>query len=136
MARPGLRGTSAIPGSCEIADRLPTPAVRRHCPGDLPESWVLHEPPPRALVLHRANLTATDVGRLARLRGHGESPTRVILCVGPHVRHDDLVRSSRVFDAVLPEATAAETIARHLQGGPRTIGPGPSGAGPGRQRPA
>lgn len=103
----------------EIADRLPDSTDRRDCPGDLPEAWAVDGPVPRTIVLHRANLTPTDLGRLARLRGRGESPARVVLCVGPHVRHDDLVRSARLFDAVLPEATAAETIVRHVQAGPR-----------------
>jgi hypothetical protein len=70
------------------------------------------------VVIHRPILTALDVQRLGRLRARGEPTTRVILCVGPHARHDDLVHSARVVDAVLPEATASETIRRHV-GQPR-----------------
>jgi hypothetical protein len=68
-------------------------------------------------VLHRALLTPTDAERVARLRS-GLAPTpRVVLCIGPHARHVDLERWSArgIIDAVVPEATARDTIARHLE---------------------
>lgn len=98
-----------------IADRLPLYVRRRDSTEELPEPWLSEDPPPGLVVLHRAILTASDAQWLSRLRAQGDSPVRVILCVGPHLRHDDLVRSARLFDAVLPEATAAETIRRHVQ---------------------
>ena len=39
----------------------------------------------------------------------------MILCVGPHARHDDLGRWGSLFDRVIPEATASETIRRHVE---------------------
>ncbi len=111
-------GDLGDPWVAEIAAKLPASARRRDCRGDLPESWMLDEPAPATLVLHRPFLNPTDTIRLARLRARGETTTRVILCLGPHSRHDELVRSSRLFDVVLPEATASETIRRHLDATP------------------
>jgi hypothetical protein len=71
---------------------------------------------PATVVLHRAILTPEDLGRLARLRTHREPAPRVILCVGPHVRHADLERCANLVDAVIAEATAPDTIARHVLG--------------------
>jgi hypothetical protein len=71
------------------------------------------------VVLHRALLTATDAERLARLRSAVATAPRVVLCVGPHVRYADLERWSALglVDAAVPEATARDTIARHLDAG-------------------
>jgi hypothetical protein len=98
-----------------IADRLAASFHRRGCAGELPEAWISEEPPPSLVVIHRPILTALDAQRIGRLRARGESACRVILCVGPHVRHDDLARWARLFDAVLPEATATDTIRRHVE---------------------
>jgi hypothetical protein len=102
------------PWVASIAGRLPASFRRRSCPGELPEEWIAESPPPGVVVLHRPLLTALDGQRIGRLRARGETPARVILCVGPYARHDDLVRHARLFDAVLPEATAAETVRRHV----------------------
>ncbi|HEY2158638.1 MAG TPA: hypothetical protein VGH33_23610 [Isosphaeraceae bacterium] len=108
-------GDLGDPWVVAIADRLPTAFVRCACTGELPEAWIGEEPPPGLVVIHRPILTVLDTQRLGRLRARGDSTARVILCVGPHARHDDLVRAARLFDAVLPEATAAETIRRHVE---------------------
>jgi hypothetical protein len=105
------------PWVAAIAERLPPTFRRRPCAEELPEHWIAEGPPPGVVVLHRPLLTALDGQRIARLRARGETPARVILCVGPHARHDDLVRHARLFDAVLPEATAAETVRRHVDAG-------------------
>jgi hypothetical protein len=102
------------PWVASIAGRLPASFRRRSCSAELPEDWIAESPPPGIVVLHRPLLTALDGQRIGRLRARGETPSRVILCVGPYARHDDLVRNARLFDAVLPEATAAETIRRHV----------------------
>jgi hypothetical protein len=102
------------PWVASIAGRLPANFRRRSCPLELPEEWIADSTPPGILVLHRPHLTALDGQRIGRLRARGDTPTRVILCVGPYARHDDLVRHARLFDAVLPEATAAETVRRHV----------------------
>lgn len=107
-------GDLGDPWVVAIADRLPPAVRRRPCPEELPEAWVSEDPPPGLVVIHRPLLTGLDVQRIARLRARGEPAPRMVLCLGPHARHDDLVRSARLFDAVLPEATAAETIRRHI----------------------
>ena len=112
-------GDLSDPWVAAIADRLPNTFLRRPSEGGLPESWIAADPPPDVVVIHRPILTALDAQRLGRLRAKGETPARVILCFGPHVRHDDLGRWSRHFDAVIPEATAAETIRRIVEPTPR-----------------
>ena len=71
------------------------------------------------MVVHRAWLSPRDAERLARLRAGSTTASpalRVILCIGPNVRHAELERWSArgLMDAVVPEATARDTIARHL----------------------
>jgi hypothetical protein len=114
------------PWVASLADALPAAARRFACAGDLPDEWPDDEsgPPtsvavPRVMVVHRAWLSPHDAERLARLRGTlgGETPRpQVILCFGPNVRHADLERWSArgLIDAIVPEATARDTIARHL----------------------
>ncbi len=108
-------GDLGDPWVVAIADRLPPAFVRRSCTNELPEAWIGEDPPPGVVVIHRPILTVLDAQRVGRLRARGDLASRVILCVGPHARHDDLVRTARLFDAVLPEATATETIRRHVE---------------------
>lgn len=82
------------------------------------------------LVIHRAVLTGLDAERLARLRRDRAAPLRVILCVGSHVRYGDLQRWSSLVDLVLPEATARETIGRHVRDGSGETAPGPDAPRP------
>jgi hypothetical protein len=116
------------PWVAAVADALtpPSPApftVRRFsCPGDLSDGLLDAPRPPDVLVLHRAVLTRHDAERLARFRAARTPPPRVVLCFGPYVRHGDLERWAPLFEAAVPEATAVETIARHL-------GPGAEAAG-------
>ena len=103
----GYFGDLDDPWVASIADALPHLDQRRHRPGALPD-----EPPECDLaIVHRAILGPSDADRLAGWRSAG---TRVILCVGPHVRARDLQRASDSADVVLTEATAAETVARHV----------------------
>ncbi|WP_152052966.1 hypothetical protein [Tautonia marina] len=115
--------------------------------GDLTDPWVaaLHEairglsprilgaelpedgaagPTPSVLVLHRGTLSVTEADRLRRLRDSDRAP-RVILVVGPHARYHQIMAWSGLVDVVLPEATASETIARHVgqPGPPRSVPP-------------
>ncbi len=106
-------GDLGDPWVASIAGALPRGTPRIDCPGNLPELWPADGPSPGVLVLHRASLDATDAQRLTRLRGRAEGPPRVVLCLGPHARHVDLERWARLVDAVIPEATARETVARH-----------------------
>lgn len=106
-----------------IAGALPSSVTRIHCVGDLPDFRGSGQPAPRTLVVHRPLLTPHDAEVLSRLRGTPEEAPRVVLCAGPHIRHVDLERWSPLYDVLVPEATAPDTIARHVRGEPtgRTI---------------
>jgi hypothetical protein len=115
-------GDLGDPWVVAIAERLPASVRRRDSAEEMPESWAGSDPPPGLVVIHRPILSALDAQRIGRLRARGEPPPRVVLCIGPHARHDDLVRSARLFDVVLPEATASETVRRHIGAeGPRPV---------------
>jgi hypothetical protein len=104
------------PWVAALADVLPDGSRRIPCAADLPDDWP-DTAGLRVVVLHRAFLTSSDAERLTRLRS-GATPTpRVVLCLGPHARHVDLERWSArgIVDAVVPEATARDTIARHAE---------------------
>jgi hypothetical protein len=83
------------------------------------------------VVLHRTWLSPHDAERVACLRASAgaslrRSPLpRVILCVSPHVRYAELERWSAqgLMDAIVPEATAHDTIARHVAAS--AVGSGP-----------
>ncbi len=111
-------GDLGDPLAAEIARALPVARTRRlDCPLNLPKPWpAVGDQAPRVVIVHRAHLGETDAGRLARLRRRLGPERRVILCVGPHVRYADIERWSPWIDLVLPEATAAETIGRHVGG--------------------
>lgn len=95
------------PWVAAIAEALPRRSAREHCRDALPA-----DPPAAGVVVaHRGVLTPPDGEALRRLRERG---TRVLLCVGPHVRARDVEQFAGTVDIVLPEATASETIARHL----------------------
>jgi len=104
------------PWVAEIADALPKEVSRWECAGDLPDEWLDATSAPATLVLHRALLTSHDAEWLATLRSVRSDPPRVVLCVGPHARHAELERLALLVDEVVPEATARDTIARHLHG--------------------
>ncbi len=113
------------PWVASIAEALPRDSFRIDCPGDLPETWPIDRPTPFALVLHRSNLTATDAQRVGRLKARADRTPRVVLCVGPHARYVEVERWSRLVEAVIPEATARETVLRHalaIERPPRPVG--------------
>ncbi len=118
-------GDLGDPWVVALGNRLPESFERRPCTAEMPEEWLGEASTPRVVVVHRPILTPLDAERIAGLRDRGETPARVVLCFGPHVRHDDLVRWSRLFDATLPEATAAETIRRVVEPLPRSTAPRP-----------
>jgi CheY-like chemotaxis protein len=100
------------PWVASIADALPAGTTRVNCPGDL--AGKLLEATTGILVLHRRVLTGSDAEWLARWRSERNPPDKVILCFGPHARYADLERWAALIDAAVPEATALDTIARHL----------------------
>jgi len=108
-SKPSARffGNLGDPWVVAIADALPDLARREDCREALPTG----PPDCEIVVVHRAILGPSDADRLADWRKLG---TKVVLCVSPHVRARDLDRASASADVVLPEATATETIARHV----------------------
>lgn len=110
-----------------IAEVLPGDVARISCAGDWHEPLQAPGPPPGTLIVHRPTLTPLDLERLARLRKERTPAPRVILCVGPYARHGDLERCAASVDVVLPEATARETLPRHVpRGEMRPPGPRPA----------
>ncbi len=110
------------PWVVEISDSLPESTVRLSVVGDLPEVWPAGAASARTLILHRPIFSIADVRRLRADKRAGLFP-RLVLCVGPHVRYAQLEPWSELADAILPEATASETLARHLRTGLKRIGP-------------
>jgi hypothetical protein len=119
------------PWVASLADALPSGTrlfnVAGTLAGDWPEAVLENAPSPRVVVLHRPALSPSDAERLERLRpaasarapgGPGPAP-RIILCFGPYVRHADLERwlARGTIDAIVPEATARDTLGRHLFAG-------------------
>lgn len=100
-------GDLSDPWVARIADSLPAFATREDAPGALPE------PVPHAeiVVVHRATLGTTDRETLQSWRQRG---VKVVLCIGPHVRARDLEPFGSASDVLLGEATASETVARHI----------------------
>src|SRR3954454_1849420 len=109
-------GDLGDPWVAAIGDALPPDSARISCPGDLPDDWPIADGP-RVVVVHRSFLTPGDADRLSRLRGSATPTPRVVVCPGPHARHVDLERWSArgIVDAVVPEATARDTIGRHVE---------------------
>ena len=108
------------PWVASIADALPDATRRIACTQSLPEAGPTPSDPgqgPRVVVLHRPFLGPGDAEWLARLRSGFRPVPRVILCVGPHARAPELERWSvlGLVDAIVPEATACDTIARHVE---------------------
>lgn len=121
-------GDMSDPWVAAIADALPDTVSRIQCEGDLAESMLFPPAPLRTLLLHRTRLTPHDGELLARLRGSRVPPPRVVLCAGPHIRYAELERWSALFDVLVPEATARETVARQFQvrdDSPRVLGSRP-----------
>ena len=98
-----------------IVASLPVTTVRVHCAGELTDGLFDAMPVNCTLILHRGVLCRHDAECLARWRSRGPRALRVIVCLGPHVRHADIVRWGDLVDAMLPEATARESLARLLR---------------------
>lgn len=96
-----LAGT--LPTECLIFD------IREGWPDRLPGET----PQERTAVVHRSYLSAGDHEWLARGRRAGFF-RRILLCVGPLVRHHQLERLNGLVEVILPETTAVEVIDRYL----------------------
>lgn len=107
------------PWVAEIADALPEGAGRVGRDGRWPGSWPRGFEAARVVVVHRPILAPGDGEAFLALKARPGPPTRLVLCVGPHVRAADLERWAGPADVILPEATASETVARHVAARPR-----------------
>ena len=96
-----------------IAESLPVGTKCVQSAGDLPES-AFSPADAEVLVLHRQILTRHDAERLRRFRASKTPAPQVLLCHGPHIRYDDLARWSELVDGLIPDATALETLSRHV----------------------
>jgi hypothetical protein len=113
---PWFVGDLEDPWVVEIAEALPRSSARLPCLGELPEQWPAGLMSARTVVLHRPFLGHADAERVRKLRIQEAGAPRIVLCVGPHARYADLVRWSPLVDAILPEATASETVGRYVAG--------------------
>jgi hypothetical protein len=103
-------GDLSDPWVADLAASLPPRTARIDCPGALPDRW---PGPARVLVLHRSILDGADAERLRSARRAGIFE-RLILCLGPHARYHQVQRWAPLATAILPEATAAESLPRYL----------------------
>lgn len=106
-------GDLADPWVNALASVLPPSTPRLDCPDFLPESWPSAALGACVVVLHRGILSNTDAARLHALRNRPSGPPRVVLCVGPHARYFQVECWRPLVDAILPEATALDILARH-----------------------
>lgn len=109
-----------------IADALPPSVFQEHLPGSLNSAKPAH-PSQSTQVIHRPVISESDLGWLKRNAEAGDDRRRIILIVGPHVRFHQIQRCGEWVDAILPEATASQTLSRIL--------PTPVPAPPDRPRP-
>ena len=86
------------------------------CVGDVPDRLFEPDQPPRLLIVHRTRLSQADAARIEQWRSvpRINALPRVILCFSPYVRYAELERCSRGVDLAISEATAVETLSRHV----------------------
>ncbi len=86
------------------------------CVGDVPDQLFEPDQPPRLLIVHRTRLSQADAARIEQWRSvpRVNALPRVILCFSPYVRYAELERCSRGVDLAISEATAVETLSRHV----------------------
>ncbi len=70
--------------------------------------------PPGAVVVHRNSLATADLKMLEHWRSRLGSRTPIVLCVSPFARYAEIARANRVVNAVVPEATAVDSLAHRL----------------------
>jgi hypothetical protein len=87
------------------------------CAGEVPERLFEPDQPPRLLIVHRTRCSQADAARIDQWRSvaRANAMPRVILCFSPYVRYAELERCSRGVDLAIPEATAVETLSRHVR---------------------
>ncbi len=66
------------------------------------------------IVVHRPILCARDGEAFRLIKARGPKAPKLILCLGPNVRAREIELWAKPADVILYEATASETIARHV----------------------
>ena len=114
-------GDATDPWVAAIAGAMPEGTVRLSPGDEMPEVEDA-----AVIVVHRPVLCSRDGEALAFIKGRKPTAPKVILCLGPHVRAREIERWGISADVILHEATAPETIGRHVAPKPRPRGPRPS----------
>jgi hypothetical protein len=98
------------------------------CTGEIPDRLFDPSQPPRLLIMHRNQLSQADAARIGAWRSvtNPVPMPRTILCYSPYVRYAELERCSRCVDLMIAEATAVETLGRHVS---RLLEPRGAGTG-------
>lgn len=115
---PRFLGDLTDPWVRDLADVLPTSSRRLHVPGPL-DPATAPDQPEAPCAIHRAILTEPDVKWLRHRAESRPERGRTILILGAHARYHQVQRCAPLVDAVLPEATARETL-------PQALAPRPS----------
>jgi hypothetical protein len=86
------------------------------CAGEIPDRLFDPNQPPKLLIMHRNQLSLADAARIGAWRSVARAVPmpRLILCYSPYVRYAELERCSRWVEVMIPEATAVETLGRHV----------------------
>ncbi len=120
---PWFVGDPADPRAAAIRAALPADARSIATAGRFDAEWPA-DMAGATVVIHRSRLARADRAALAGLLARG--PARVVLCVGPHARYEDLESWAALVDRIVPESIAAEVIGRY---GSATSSRGPGGVG-------
>lgn len=70
--------------------------------------------PPQAVVVHRHSLATADLKTLEQWREILGPRTPIVVCVSPFTRYAEIARANRAVDAVVPEATAIDSMPHRL----------------------
>ena len=102
------------PWVASIAASLPRTTVRLHQEGPLDDAWLASSRSARFAVVHRSTLTTADLDAARALNATAGSAPRLILCVGGLARYHQVEPWAATAAAILPEATAPQTLTLHL----------------------
>lgn len=120
---PWFVGDPADPRAAAIRAALPADTRSIAARGPFGTDWPV-EMAGATVVIHRSRPVRADRSALAGLLAR--APARVVLCVGPYARYDDLEPWATLVDRIMPEAIAPEVIGRY---GSAARSRGPAGAG-------
>lgn len=109
-------GEECDPWTRRLVVQAPAPRLLIDCSQGLPEEWPRVVDGARAVVIHRAVLDRDNHARLQQLRRVLRPGTKLICCAQPLTRFHQLEPYVELYDVILPETTAVESLACHLTG--------------------